>query len=78
MTCGTVALERAGEGARAQATAPSISRATSRITVNVPSPDSEVGIDWQPDRTVFVSSAEGGQHELHLWTVTAEIKRALQ
>jgi uncharacterized protein (TIGR03000 family) len=34
--------------------------------------------DWQPDRTVFVSSTEGGQYELHLWTVTPEIKRPLQ
>jgi len=46
--CGTVALERSGEGARAQATAPSISRATSRITVNVPNPDSEVVIEGTP------------------------------
>ena len=30
--------------------------------------------DWKPDRTVFVSSAEGGEYELHLWTVTDEHK----
>lgn len=32
--------------------------------------------DWEPDRTVFVSSAEGGEYELHLWTVTEALKRS--
>jgi uncharacterized protein (TIGR03000 family) len=31
--------------------------------------------DWQPDKTVSVTSNEGGEYELHLWTVTAEVKR---
>lgn len=32
--------------------------------------------DWEPDRTVFVSSAEGGgDYELHLWTITEAVKR---
>jgi len=31
--------------------------------------------DWKPDKTVSVSSAEGGEYELHLWTVTDELKR---
>jgi uncharacterized protein (TIGR03000 family) len=31
--------------------------------------------DWQPDKTVTVTSAEGGDYDLHLWTVTADIKR---
>jgi uncharacterized protein (TIGR03000 family) len=34
--------------------------------------------DWKPDRTVTVNSAEGGEYELHLWTVTAELKRKLE
>jgi uncharacterized protein (TIGR03000 family) len=33
--------------------------------------------DWEPDRTVTVNSDEGGEYTLHLWTVTAEIKRRL-
>jgi uncharacterized protein (TIGR03000 family) len=32
--------------------------------------------DWQPDRTVTVQSDDGGgTYDLHLWTVTEEIKR---
>lgn len=31
--------------------------------------------DWQPDKTINVSSVEGGEFELHLWTVTEELKR---
>jgi predicted RNA methylase len=31
--------------------------------------------DWKPDRTVSISSAEGGDYELHLWTITEEVKR---
>jgi uncharacterized protein (TIGR03000 family) len=31
--------------------------------------------DWKPDKTVSVSSLEGGEYELHLWTVTEELKR---
>jgi uncharacterized protein (TIGR03000 family) len=34
--------------------------------------------DWKPDRTVSVSSAEGGDYELHLWTITPELKRKLE
>jgi uncharacterized protein (TIGR03000 family) len=31
--------------------------------------------DWEPERTVTIDSAEGGQYELHLWTITPELKR---
>ncbi len=31
--------------------------------------------DWKPDRTMSVSSDQGGIYELHLWTITEEIKR---
>ncbi|HYU79292.1 MAG TPA: TIGR03000 domain-containing protein [Vicinamibacterales bacterium] len=34
--------------------------------------------DWQPDKTVTVTSSEGIEYELHLWTVTEEVKRKLQ
>jgi uncharacterized protein (TIGR03000 family) len=34
--------------------------------------------DWKPDKTVSVPSEEGGLFELHLWTITEEIKRRLQ
>jgi precorrin-6B methylase 2 len=34
--------------------------------------------DWKPDTTVTVSSAEGGDYELHLWTITDEVKRKLE
>jgi uncharacterized protein (TIGR03000 family) len=33
--------------------------------------------DWTPDKTVSVPSEEGGVFELHLWTITAEIKQRL-
>jgi uncharacterized protein (TIGR03000 family) len=33
--------------------------------------------DWEPDKTVTVTSAEGGDYELHLWTITDEVKRKL-
>jgi uncharacterized protein (TIGR03000 family) len=31
--------------------------------------------DWEPDKTLPVSSVEGGDYELHLWTVTEALKR---
>lgn len=32
--------------------------------------------DWQPDKTITVSSADGGgDYVLHLWTITEDIKR---
>jgi uncharacterized protein (TIGR03000 family) len=31
--------------------------------------------DWDPDKTVSVSSVEGSDYELHRWTVTDEVKR---
>jgi uncharacterized protein (TIGR03000 family) len=31
--------------------------------------------DWQPQTTVSVMSEHGGFYELHLWTITEEIKR---
>jgi uncharacterized protein (TIGR03000 family) len=34
--------------------------------------------DWKPDRTVNVSSAEGGDYELHLWTITEDLKRKME
>jgi tRNA A58 N-methylase Trm61 len=34
--------------------------------------------DWKPDKTVTMSSELGGEYELHLWTVTAELKRKLE
>jgi uncharacterized protein (TIGR03000 family) len=33
--------------------------------------------DWKPDKTVSVSSEQGGIFELHLWTITKEIKQRL-
>ena len=33
--------------------------------------------DWEPDKTVTISSAEGGDYELHLWTITEDVKRRL-
>ena len=33
--------------------------------------------DWKPDKTVSVMSEQGGIFELHLWTITEEIKRRL-
>lgn len=34
--------------------------------------------DWKPDKTVSVSSVEGDAYELHLWTVTEELKRKME
>jgi uncharacterized protein (TIGR03000 family) len=31
--------------------------------------------DWKPDKTISVASDQGGAYELHLWTITEEIKR---
>jgi uncharacterized protein (TIGR03000 family) len=33
--------------------------------------------DWKPDKTVSVTSDFGGDYELHLWTVTEELKRKM-
>jgi uncharacterized protein (TIGR03000 family) len=33
--------------------------------------------DWKPDKTISVVSDQGGVYELHLWTITEEIKRQL-
>ena len=34
--------------------------------------------DWKPDKTVSVSSSEGGDYELHLWTMTEELRRKME
>ena len=34
--------------------------------------------DWKPDQTISVVSEQGGFFELHLWTITEEIKRGLR
>jgi uncharacterized protein (TIGR03000 family) len=31
--------------------------------------------DWQPDKTISVPSDQGGVYDLHLWTITDEVKR---
>ena len=31
--------------------------------------------DWEPDKTVTVTSNEGGDYDLHLWTITEDVKR---
>jgi uncharacterized protein (TIGR03000 family) len=31
--------------------------------------------DWAPDRTVSINSLEGGFYDLHLWTITEEVKQ---
>jgi precorrin-6B methylase 2 len=32
--------------------------------------------DWQPDKTITVQSVDGGgTYDLHLWTITEEVKR---
>jgi len=31
--------------------------------------------DWTPDQTISVDSAQGGFYQLHLWTITADIKK---
>lgn len=33
--------------------------------------------DWKPDKTVDVGGAEGFGYQLHLWTITEELKRKL-
>jgi uncharacterized protein (TIGR03000 family) len=33
--------------------------------------------DWKPDKSVTVTSEFGGEYELHLWTVTEELKRKM-
>lgn len=34
--------------------------------------------DWEPTKTVNVGSSEGGEYELHLWTITEDLKRKVQ
>ena len=34
--------------------------------------------DWEPDETITVTSDEFGDYQLHLWTVTEEVKRKLE
>ena len=34
--------------------------------------------DWKPDKTVSVTSADGGEYELHLWTITEAVKRRMK
>jgi uncharacterized protein (TIGR03000 family) len=34
--------------------------------------------DWKPDKTVTMTSADGGDYELHLWTITEAVKRRLE
>ena len=33
--------------------------------------------DWKPDRTVSVGPYDSPEFELHLWTVTEELKRKM-
>ena len=33
--------------------------------------------DWKPDRTVEMTGADGDDYELHLWTITEEVKKRL-
>ena len=33
--------------------------------------------DWKPDKTISVVGEQGGFYQLHLWTITEEIKREL-
>lgn len=33
--------------------------------------------DWKPDKTVSVDGYESSEYELHLWTITEELKRKL-
>jgi uncharacterized protein (TIGR03000 family) len=33
--------------------------------------------DWMPDETVHFRSSEGNEYELHLWTITADVKKRL-
>ena len=34
--------------------------------------------DWEPDKTMSVGSTEGGEYELHLWTITEDLKRRME
>jgi uncharacterized protein (TIGR03000 family) len=34
--------------------------------------------DWKPDKTVSVPGYESGEYDLHLWTVTEELKRKME
>jgi uncharacterized protein (TIGR03000 family) len=34
--------------------------------------------DWEPDETIWVESSDGGEFQLHLWTVTEDVKRRLE
>ena len=34
--------------------------------------------DWKPDKTVSVPGFESGEYELHLWTITEDIKRKIE
>jgi uncharacterized protein (TIGR03000 family) len=34
--------------------------------------------DWEPDQTITVTSDEFGDYDLHLWTITEDIKRKLE
>ena len=34
--------------------------------------------DWAPDQTILVESSDGGDFQLHLWTVTEDVKRKLE
>ena len=34
--------------------------------------------DWAPDRSVSVTTPDDGVYEVHLWTVTEEVKRKLE
>jgi hypothetical protein len=33
--------------------------------------------DWKPDKTVAMTGSDGLPYELHLWTVTEELKRKM-
>jgi hypothetical protein len=33
--------------------------------------------DWKPDKTISMLSEQGGVFDVHLWTITEEIKRML-
>jgi hypothetical protein len=31
--------------------------------------------DWKPDKTISMTGDDGGTYDLHVWTITEEIKR---
>jgi hypothetical protein len=33
--------------------------------------------DWESDESIMVTSEEGGSYELHVWTITKEVKQRL-